>query len=393
MFQPRHNPIATEKRIISKKMDIGVKIPLLSKIFESENLELKENGKDLQRDLQICMGMLNSNLKTCKALSESDRNFLTTIAKEIELCLDVNLSEIFDAKLRSAVTPPELLITSFPGCLSCEEVGAQPNFFVRGKKYLKDNKKVLSSGSLFCQRACQVVYSNEEHIPHAAELPWIALPRNEPDSEYLIMNYSFPGSTSVQLVITYLATPAACAVIRSVDDPSALEKDSSEEPAPWASLLRQFYTPDNDQWINKHLKLIPQCEEAPWIIRTAVGQRPALTGLKIAHRYYRGPNYLEVNVDLSASSVASAIIGMVRGCSKNLVVDLGWTLQGDTEEELPEMVSTLICRCLTCRLLSCFCFRSFAALVLTTLILKQVLKCNMDSVFENVVSSRIHCHG
>jgi hypothetical protein len=322
-------------------MDIGVKIPLLSKVLESDILDAKENGQDLRRDLQICMGMLNTSLKGCKVLSESDRHFITSTAKEIELCLDVNINEILDEKLRSAVSPQELLITSFPGCLSYEEVGAHPNFFVRGKKYLKDQKKVLSSGSLFVQRACQVVYSNEAHIPHAAELPWIALPRNEPDSEYLIMNYSFPGSTFVQLVITYVATPAALAVIRSVDDPSALEIDSSESPAPWASLLRQFYTPDNDQWINEHLKLIPQCEEAPWIVRTAVGQRPALTGLKIAHRYYRGPNYLEVNVDLSASSVASAIIGMVRGCSKNLVVDLGWTIQGDTEAELPEM---MLCR-------------------------------------------------
>lgn len=319
-------------------MDVGVKIPLLSKMLQSEVLETKENGKDLQRDLQIAMGMLNSSLKTCKALSETDRHFITSTAKEIELCFDVNLSECLEEKLRSAVTPQELLITSFPGCLSYDEVGAQPNFFVRGKKYMKDYKKVLSSGSIFCQRACQVVYSNEAHIAHAAELPWIALPRNEPDSEYLIMNYSFPGSTCVQLVCTYVATPAALAAIRSVDDPSAFEKYSSEPPAPWASLLRRLYTPDNDQWINEHLKLIPQCEEAPWIVRTAVGQRPALTGLKIVHRYYRGPNYFEVNVDLSASSVASAIIGMVRGCSKNLVVDLGWTLQGETEAELPEMV-------------------------------------------------------
>jgi hypothetical protein len=324
-------------------MDISIKALLLSKIVESDSLDTVENGQDLFRDLQICIEMLNSSLKGCKPLAESDRHFITSTVKEIELSLDVNLAELLDAKTRSAVTPQELLITGFPGCLSFEEVGAQPNFFVRGKKYTKDHKKVLSSGSLFCQRAIQVVYSNEAHIQHAAELPWIALPRHEPDSEYLIMNYSFPGSTCVQLVCTYLASPAAAAVIRSVDNPSALEKDldSSEPLPPWASLLRQLYTPDNDDWINEHLKLIPQCEEAPWIVRTAVGTRPALTGLRIVHRYYRGPNYLEVNVDLSASSVASAIIGMVRGCSKNLVVDLGWTLQGENEAELPEI---MLCR-------------------------------------------------
>lgn len=70
----------------------------------------------------------------------------------------------------------------------------------------------------------------------------------------------------------------------------------------------------------------------------AVGQKPALTGKKVSQHYYRGPGYFEIDVDLSSSAIATGILAMVRGVSKGMVVDLGVSIQGENEDELPEAV-------------------------------------------------------
>ncbi len=50
----------------------------------------------------------------------------------------------------------------------------------------------------------------------------------------------------------------------------------------------------------------------------------------------RGPGYFEVDVDVSSSSVAATVVGMVLGTTKSLTVDLGIVLEGHTPDELPE---------------------------------------------------------
>ena len=41
---------------------------------------------------------------------------------------------------------------------------------------------------------------------------------------------------------------------------------------------------------------------------------------------------------MSSSSIATGILSMVRGVSKSMVVDLGVCVQGEDEEELPEVI-------------------------------------------------------
>ena len=49
-----------------------------------------------------------------------------------------------------------------------------------------------------------------------------------------------------------------------------------------------------------------------WAIKAAVGNKPALIGNnKLQLGYTRGKNYLEVDIDLSSSSIATHILGMV----------------------------------------------------------------------------------
>lgn len=43
-------------------------------------------------------------------------------------------------------------------------------------------------------------------------------------------------------------------------------------------------------------KLIPSIVEGPFIVKKAVGNKPALLGRKLRQRYFRGPNYVETDV-------------------------------------------------------------------------------------------------
>ena len=43
----------------------------------------------------------------------------------------------------------------------------------------------------------------------------------------------------------------------------------------------------------------------------AIGSKPALTGTKLSQNYFRGDNYLEVDIDIGSSSVAANILSLV----------------------------------------------------------------------------------
>ena len=52
----------------------------------------------------------------------------------------------------------------------------------------------------------------------------------------------------------------------------------------------------------------------------------------------RGPGYFEVDVDVSSSSVAANIVGLVQGATKKLWVDMAIVLEAHTVDELPEVL-------------------------------------------------------
>ena len=103
------------------------------------------------------------------------------------------------------------------------------------------------------------------------------------------------------------------------------------------ALFRHFVEGD-DKFRNERFKLIPRVVEGPWIVQRAVGAQPALLGQKLTQRYFRGPDYFEVDVHVDSSVIASQITRMCRNKAKNIVVDIAVLNQGETPAELPEML-------------------------------------------------------
>lgn len=71
-------------------------------------------------------------------------------------------------------------------------------------------------------------------------------------------------------------------------------------------------------------------------MKQAVGNTPSIMGRKLRQPYYRGDHYFELDLDVTSTSVGSAILKLVSGYTKQLSVDLAFVLEGKRKEELPE---------------------------------------------------------
>ena len=63
----------------------------------------------------------------------------------------------------------------------------------------------------------------------------------------------------------------------------------------WARLCGVF-TCVSTRKFGGRFKLIPSIVSGPFIVRKAVGNKPALLGRKVTQRYFRGPGYVETDV-------------------------------------------------------------------------------------------------
>lgn len=79
-----------------------------------------------------------------------------------------------------------------------------------------------------------------------------------------------------------------------------------------------------------------QLKEGSWLMRQTMGSTPVIIGTKIGTSYHRGPNYLEVTVDISSNSTAASIANMVAGAVSSLSIWLAFVLEGKRAEHLPE---------------------------------------------------------
>lgn len=112
----------------------------------------------------------------------------------------------------------------------------------------------------------------------------------------------------------------------------------TEEAIAHGSLLHRFIHGD-DAFRNSRFKLINKIVRGPWIVRATVGNHgTCLLGKALTCNYIRGSDYLEIDVDISSSSLASAILHLALGYVNTVTVDMAFLVESQSEEELPERV-------------------------------------------------------
>ena len=88
---------------------------------------------------------------------------------------------------------------------------------------------------------------------------------------------------------------------------------------------RGIFPPDDIR--NARFKLTPRIVDGPWVVKATVPTQPAILGRKVVIRYFRGNGYVEADIHVGSSIIASQVVGILRGYAKNFVSQVGVTLQ------------------------------------------------------------------
>jgi len=211
-------------------------------------------------------------------------------------------------------------------------------FVLRSKDYLETRIKINSGPSLLRLIGSDLILEKGVNkLKHVSDFP-DTLPKLHPERRFIVINWQLPASPPFSFVVTYVfPTEEERAEMRA----KMTEEERAVEENAW-NLLQKFVSEDpevDDKWRNSRFKLIPQIVEGPWYVRTVTPSNvPALIGNKLTTTYIHGPNYFELDIDITSSLTANTIWSVVSGVTASLVIDLAWVIQGNTPEELPEQI-------------------------------------------------------
>lgn len=195
-------------------------------------------------------------------------------------------------------------------------------FHVRSVTYLKDRVKEPSGPNPLQCRGIDV-WINDNPERHIARHPAV-LGGKLGDEDTFLVNFLLPFGNFV----AYFSIPPL-----------------NQFPRKLRSVWTKFLKGDQ-QYRDARLKLLPVVAEGPWIVKAAVGpgKSPALLGKVIPLQYFfRDPDkkrkgVYEVDVIITASSIAKGILSVVKGNTKTVSIAFAFIIEAAEQEELPETV-------------------------------------------------------
>lgn len=225
---------------------------------------------------------------------------------------------------------------------SCSEPLAS-SFEVRGSAYLVDSKKESSDETMFALLGVDNIVKKKEDPSYKED----DVCRN-PNSYFERLK-----STTKEM---------------DIDMPFIIVVNFV---VPWGNLLAYFYRPDSgdggpinidristpseklwndflngdEAFRNNTLKFIPKVTVGPWAIKKLVGTQPAMIGQKIPTTYFgsKEDGYLEINMNVTkGGKFANAICSRVASAASIVSIDLAFLLQGNSVEELPEQLLSVM---------------------------------------------------
>jgi len=183
---------------------------------------------------------------------------------------------------------------------------------VRSATYLQNKVKSISPPSLAVLLAVDIAHSGGKDIVEMTK---------QSNSAYEYIRTS--GNTNFLLVVNWRCPPMHCVNVFDV-----AEQDAS---------LQHFLKMSTEER-NGRLKVIPHCVEGPWLARTAIGSTPVIIGKKIEIRYFDGPDFLEISINVFSSAAARRMMNLVCSTSKKMVIDVALLIEAQSTTELPERI-------------------------------------------------------
>ncbi|XP_019426550.1 PREDICTED: protein ENHANCED DISEASE RESISTANCE 2-like isoform X1 [Lupinus angustifolius] len=202
--------------------------------------------------------------------------------------------------------------------LPCSWAASDPSLFlIRGETYLKDQHKVKAKGTLMQMVGADWLRSNtrEDDLssrPGSIVQQYAAKGGSE---FFFVINIQMPSNPMYSLALYYM----------------------TRTPLEDSPLLQSFVEGD-DAYRNSRFKLIPYISKGSWIVKQSVGKKACLVGQALEILYIRGTNYLELDINVGSSTVARGVSNLVLGYLNNLIVEMAFLIQGNTQDELPEVL-------------------------------------------------------
>ena len=201
------------------------------------------------------------------------------------------------------------------------------SFSLRGRSYMSDKLKVASEQSFFRLVALDFFkFADHKERFGIASRPdnWVqqanaaARARGGVAPYTFVLNVVIPSSVNMAMVIYFQVRR---------------EEDMTSD-RPEAKLLRAFIAGDT-AYRNERFKLLARPRGSA-LLRTLIGDKPALIGRKLAMPYFSGPNHFEVCVDVTSNTFAEYVTRVARDAvATNMSLDLGFTIEGRCEEVRP----------------------------------------------------------
>jgi hypothetical protein len=195
-------------------------------------------------------------------------------------------------------------------------------FYVRGVNYLKDRVKVPSGAAPLSCRGVDV-WMTDSPERNISRHPSVLGGRLGEEDTFLV-NFLLPFGN----LVAYFSVPP-------------LPHFPKKLQSVWTKFLRGDQT-----YRDARLKLLPVVTQGPWIVKAAVGpgKSPALLGKVIPLQYFfRDPDktrkgVYEVDVIITASSIAKGILSVVKGHTKSVSLAFAFIIEAAEHDELPETV-------------------------------------------------------
>lgn len=224
--------------------------------------------------------------------------------------------------------------------LNCWSSPPSSNFHVRGPNYLTDKKKVPSSDFIFPTRGCDLFLTDN---------PPVNIGRHDGilngklrEKPTFIINYRLPWG----VFVSYHEIPEKFIPFlrkRHGHGSSTVPLPSMDGMSPGEQAMCNFLLSDSEEK-DEVWKIVPVVVEGPWVVKKVVGGKPAIIGKKLPISYvYQPPEkglceYLEADLDIVSSAAARNILAVVRSYTQVLTIDLGFVVQANTNQYLPEQM-------------------------------------------------------
>jgi len=110
----------------------------------------------------------------------------------------------------------------------------------------------------------------------------------------------------------------------------------THDAAPVPEALRFLLECSAEDRANR-FKLIPAVREGPWLVKKGVGSSPCIIGRQIQCKWVDPrPGHVECSVDVGSDALARAILSLISGATRHLVIDLAFLVEAVHQPELPE---------------------------------------------------------